>query len=122
MRAARPKVPDDLLHRIRAAVGPKGIVADPAEMAPYLIDERRLYRGESPLVVRPSTTAEVAEVVRLCAAARVPMVPQGGNTGLVGGSVPSEEGGEILLSLSRLNRIRELDPLNYTITVEAGCG
>ncbi|MGH6952597.1 MAG: FAD-binding oxidoreductase, partial [Alphaproteobacteria bacterium] len=121
MRATRPKVPDDLLHRIRAAVGPKGIVADPAEMAPYLIDERRIYRGESPLVVRPSTTAEVAEVVRLCAAARVPIVPQGGNTGLVGGSVPSEEGGEILLSLSRLNRIRELDPLNYTVTVEAGC-
>jgi FAD/FMN-containing dehydrogenase len=121
MAAVTKPLPSDLLGRIQAVVGPKGWITDPAEMAPYLIDERKMFRGRSPMVVRPASTTEVAEVVRLCAEALVPIVPQGGNTGLCGGSVPGEAGGEILLSLSRLNRIRALDALNYTITVEAGC-
>lgn len=114
---------DDLsgaLARIREAVGPKGIVAA-EDAAPYLDDQRGLFHGRAALIVRPATVAEVAEVVRLCAAARIPIVPQGGNTGLVGGSVPFEHGAEIVLSLSRLNRIRDIDPLNDTMTVEAGC-
>ncbi len=116
-RAAAPAV----LRRIQEAVGPKGWTADADEMAPHLVDERGHYRGRAAMVVRPGITAEVAEVVRLCAEGGVPIVPQGGNTGLVGASVPFEHGGEIVLSLGRMSRIREIDPLNDTITAEAGC-
>jgi len=112
---------DDILAGIKAVVGAKGWSDDPAALEPQLIDWRRRYRGRTPLLVRPASTAEVAAVVRLCAAARVPIVPQGGNTSLCGGSIPSEGGGEILLSLSRLNRVRAIDAANYTVTVEAGC-
>jgi FAD/FMN-containing dehydrogenase len=73
------------------------------------------------MLVRPATAAEVATVVKICAETRTALVPQGGNTGMMGGATPFEHGGEILLSLARMNRIRALDPLNYTITVEAGC-
>ena len=111
---------DEALDRIKAAVGAKGIVADAAEMAPYLREERGLYRGAARLVVRPATTEEVAEVVRACAAARLPIYPQGGNTGLCGGAVPDAEGRGIVLSLGRMNRVRALDAVNFTITVEAG--
>ncbi|MHB1218999.1 MAG: FAD-binding oxidoreductase [Alphaproteobacteria bacterium] len=121
MSAVPKMAADNLVDRIRAVVGPKGTITDAAEMASYLLDERRLYRGRTPVVVRPANTEEVAAVVRLCAEAGTPIVPQGGNTGLCGGSVPHESGQEILMSLSRLNRVREIDPLNYTITVEAGC-
>jgi len=114
-------VPSDLIAAIKAAVGEKGWREDADALAPHLIDWRRRYRGTTPLLVQPASTAEVAEVVRLCAAARVPVVPQGGNTGLCGGAIPAEDGSEILLSLSRLNRIRDIDAANGTITVEAGC-
>ncbi|MGE4228781.1 MAG: FAD-binding oxidoreductase [Dongiaceae bacterium] len=114
-------VPSDLLDGIKAAVGPKGWSDDAARLEPSLVDWRQRYRGRTPLLVRPGSTAEVATVVRLCAAARVPVVPQGGNTSLCGGSIPSADGGEILLSLSRMNRVRAIDAANYTITVEAGC-
>ena len=114
-------VPADVLDRIKAAVGPKGWSDDPAVLEPQLIDWRRRYRGRTPLLVRPASTAEVAAVVRLCAAARIPIVPQGGNTSLCGASIPSEDGREVLLSLSRMNRVRAIDAANYTITVEAGC-
>jgi FAD/FMN-containing dehydrogenase len=111
----------DALDRIRAVVGPRGWTADPAEMAPFLAEERGLYRGKARMVVRPASTQEVAEIVRICAESAIAIVPQGGNTGLVGGGVPHDHGAEIVLSLSRMNRVRALDPLNYTITVEAGC-
>lgn len=111
----------ELLQRIKEAVGENGWTDDPLEMAPHLVDERGLYFGKTPLLVRPATTREVAEVVGLCAEARVPIVPQGGNTGLVGASVPFEHGGEILLNLARMNRLREVDAANFTITAEAGC-
>jgi FAD/FMN-containing dehydrogenase len=114
-------IPGDILNGIKAVVGPKGWSDDPAVLEPQLIDWRRRYRGRTPLLVRPESTAEVAEVVRLCAAARLPVVPQGGNTSLCGGSIPSDDGEEILLSLSRMNRVRGIDAANYTITVEAGC-
>jgi FAD/FMN-containing dehydrogenase len=73
------------------------------------------------MVVRPASTAEVAAVVRICAEALLPIVPQGGNTGLVGGGVPPQDGHNIVLSLGRMNRIRAIDPVNFTMTVEAGC-
>jgi D-lactate dehydrogenase (cytochrome) len=118
----RPTEPPirDALRRIQEAVGPKGWTDEPAAMAPYLVEQRGLYHGRARLVVRPETTAEVAAVVGLCAEAGIPIVPQGGNTGLAGGGVPSERGDAIVLSLGRMNRIRALDPLNDTITVEAG--
>jgi FAD/FMN-containing dehydrogenase len=116
---APPRIAETL-DRIKAAVGPGGIVADEAGMAPYLREERGLWRGAARLVVRPAATEEVASVVRLCAEARIPIYPQGGNTGLCGGAVPDADGRGIVLSLGRMNRVRALDPVNYTITVEAG--
>jgi FAD/FMN-containing dehydrogenase len=107
--------------RIKEAVGPHGWVSEPAEEEPYLVEARRLYRGVTRLVVRPASTAEVATVVQICAEARLPIVPQGGNTGLVGGGVPPRDGHYIVLALGRMNRIRAIDPGNFTMTVEAGC-
>jgi FAD/FMN-containing dehydrogenase len=72
-------------------------------------------------VVRPASIAEVAAVVGICAEAKLPIVPQGGNTGLVGGGVPPEDGHNIVLALGRMNHIRAIDPVNFTMTVEAGC-
>src|SRR6516162_9113593 len=109
------------LERIKGVVGPRGWIADPGECEPYLVEARRLWRGATRLVVRPAATAEVAAVVRICAEARLPIVPQGGNTGLVGGGVPPEDGQNIILALSRMNRIRAIDPVNFTMTIEAGC-
>ena len=111
----------EALDKIKTIVGPKGFVADAAGMAPFLQEERRLYHGAARLVLRPSSTEEVASIVGLCAAARIPMVPQGGNTGLVGAAVPFEDGGAVVLSLGRMNRVRAIDPVDFTITVEAGC-
>jgi FAD/FMN-containing dehydrogenase len=109
------------LDRITAIVGAAGYISDSGAMAPYLLEERGLYHGKAALVVRPANTAEVADVVKTCAAARVPIVPQGGNTGLCGGAAPHETGNEIILSLGRLNKVRAIDAENFTITVDAGC-
>ena len=108
------------LKGIRAAVGPKGIVDDAQEIERYVTESRGMYRGRLGLVVRPASTQEVAEVVRLASAAHLPIVPQGGNTGLCGGGVPQDEHA-VVLALGRMNRIRKIDPIDFTITVEAGC-
>ena len=112
---------NSLRGALAAIVGDRHVLAAASDTAPYLTDWRRQYRGSALCVVRPASTAEVSAVVRLCAEAGVAIVPQGGNTGLSGGSVPAGTQNQIVLSLSRLNRIRELDALNDTITVEAGC-
>jgi FAD/FMN-containing dehydrogenase len=112
---------DDFINALRAAVGDRNVLVGEHDTEPYITDWRKQYRGAAECVVRPASTAEVAAVVRLCAGAGVAVVPQGGNTGLVGGSVPTGARREIVLSLSRMNRIRSVDPLNDTITVEAGC-
>ena len=91
------------------------------QMAPYLTDWRKRFTGNALAVVKPASTAEVAAVVTLCAQYRVPIVPQGGNTGLVVGSVPDASGTAIVISLSRMHRIRAVDTLNDTLTAEAGC-
>src|SRR5438477_305720 len=109
------------IERIKAVVGSRGWIADPRDIEPYLVEARGLYRGATRLVVRPASTAEVAAVVQICADAKLPIVPQGGNTGLVGGGVPPEDGHNIVLALGRMNRIRAIDPVNFTMTVEAGC-
>lgn len=110
-----------LEHALAAIVGPAQVLTRPGDMAPYLTDWRRQYTGTAECVVRPSCTEEVARVVQWCAKEAIGVVPQGGNTGLCGGSVPTGRRRELVVSLSRMNRIRELDPLNDTITVEAGC-
>lgn len=110
-----------ILETLRGLLGPSGVLSEPAELLPYEEDWRGRYRGEALCVARPADTAEVAAVVRACAAAAVPIVPQGGNTGLVGGGVPHGGRNEVLLSLSRLNRVRAIDIENATVTVEAGC-
>src|SRR5262245_26110375 len=114
-------VRQDLLDRIRAVVGDKGCLIDAGDMAPYLNSWRDGWQGRSPMVVRPASTQEVAAVVSLCHEARTPIVPQAGNTGLTGGSTPSMSGNEIVLSVGRMSHVREVDLLNDTMTVEAGC-
>src|SRR5213592_4340758 len=110
------------LHALlRDIVGAANVLTDPQDTAPYFTDWRKQYSAAAECVVRPASTAEVARVVALCARESVALVPQGGNTGLSGGSVPSGSRREIVLSLSRMSRIRQLDTLNDTVTVEAGC-
>jgi len=109
------------LDRLRAAVGPQGLITDPRDLEPYLLDWRGYYRGATTAVVRPASSAEVVSVVGICADTRTAIVPQGGNTGMCGASIPHAEGGEIVLNLGRMNRVLEVDALNNTISVEAGC-
>jgi FAD/FMN-containing dehydrogenase len=111
-------LPGDLLETLAARLGASHVVTLAADMAGHLVESRGLYRGVASAVVRPGDTQEVAFVVAACARARVPIVPQGGNTGLVGGGVPH---GGVVLSVARLDRVREVDPVNATMTVEAGC-
>jgi FAD/FMN-containing dehydrogenase len=102
-------------------VGKSNVLTSPEDTKPYFTDWRRQYSAAAECVVRPANTAEVARVVALCAREGVAIVPQGGNTGLSGGCVPTGERREIVLALGRMNRIREMDLLNDTATVEAGC-
>lgn len=108
------------LDALQAVVGEAHVLTG-ADAAPYLTDWRERYSGQALAVVRPGSTDEVAAVVRLCADAGVPIVPQGGNTGLCGGATPDDSGRAVVLSLQRLNRIRDIDPDNDTMDVEAGC-
>ncbi|MEG0822589.1 MAG: FAD-binding oxidoreductase [Burkholderiaceae bacterium] len=110
-----------LTEHLAAAVGPANVLTAEHDTAPYLSDWRGRYHGRAQAVVRPGSTAEVAAVVRLAAATGTPIVPQSGNTGLVGGGTPDESGRAIVLSLTRLRRIRSVDTANDTLTVEAGC-
>ncbi len=96
------------------------VLTDPADTAPFLLDWRKRYVGRARAVVQPSDVEEVARLVGWCAEQRVPLVPQGGNTGLTGGSVPDDSGMAVVLSLARMNRIRAIDPINNTLTAEAG--
>lgn len=109
-----------LIEQLHAAVGTAQVLTG-TDMAPYLTDWRGRYRGAAHCVVRPGSTAEVAAVVRACAAAGVPLVPQGGNTSLCGAATPDANGAAVVVCLARMNRVRALDPDNNTITVEAGC-
>ncbi|MCP8939045.1 FAD-binding oxidoreductase [Alsobacter sp. SYSU M60028] len=117
---ARPPLPADLAARLAAIVGDRYVVTDANDMAGYLVEWRGLFRGRAAAVVRPGSTREVAEVLAYANREGVAVVPQGGNTSLVGGSIPFERGDEIVLSLTRLDRVREVDPLSDTMTVEAG--
>jgi FAD/FMN-containing dehydrogenase len=112
---------DSALARLRLIVGDAHLLTTLDDMAPYCTDWRGRYKGEALCVVRPASTGELSQVVHVCAEAGLAMVPQGGNTGLCGGATPHAGGREVLVSLSRLDRIREVDRDNASITVEAGC-
>jgi len=111
---------DTLLHDLRRIVGDAQVLVD-GDLSAWEIDWRRRWHGKAAAVVRPGSTAEVAAIVRACAAAGTSIVPQGGNTGMVGGSVPDSSGRQVVLSLTRLNRVRAIDADNLTLTAEAGC-
>jgi FAD/FMN-containing dehydrogenase len=109
-----------LIAALQAAVGPAQVLTD-GDLSAYEIDWRRRFRGRALAVVRPASTAEVAAVMRACASHGVAVVAQGGNTGLVGASIPDASGTQVLLSLARMNRVRAIDVENLTLTVDAGC-
>lgn len=110
-----------LLDKLKAIVGASNWTSDPAALQPHLTEWRDRYHGNTPIMVSPRSTAQVAAVVRACAEAGTAVVPQGGNTGLCGGAIPHESGREVLISLSRLNNIRSIAPLDYSLVAEAGC-
>lgn len=109
-----------LIERFAAIVGEKNALTAPEDIAAYLIEQRDLYHGRTPLVLRPGSTEEVAAIMKLATETRTPVVPQGGNTGLVGGQQPDESGAAIILPLGRMNRIRNLDTVGNLVTLEAG--
>ena len=106
---------------ITDVVGTGGCLTDETDIEPYLEERRGLFRGKTSLVVRPSSTDEVSAVVKICSKAGLAIVPQGGNTGLCGGGVPAKDGSQIILALGRMNTVRDIDPTNFTLTVDAGC-
>jgi len=119
-----PALPANLaeaIGRIRGVLGDAGCLDAPDDVASFLVDFRGLYRGATPLVACPASTADVAAVLAICNECGVAVVPHGGNTSYCGGATPHEHGNEIVLSLRRLNRIREVDVDNFSMTVEAGC-
>src|SRR4051812_13808280 len=112
------KTPSDVLPRFAAIVGAKNAITDPVDIAPYLTEERQLYQGRSPMVLRPDSVAEVSAILKLASETGTAIVPQGGNTGLVGGQTPHN--GEVVLSLKRMDKVREVDATSNTMTCEAG--
>lgn len=114
---------EKVAEQLKAIVGQAGFIDQAADLEPFLTEWRGLYRGATSLMLQPSSVEQVSEILALCNKHGVGVVPQGGNTGLAGGAIPGLDGGdgEILLSLSRMNQVRELDRENYTVTVEAGC-
>jgi FAD/FMN-containing dehydrogenase len=112
------RLPDAVRARLKDAVGPKGFSEDAAEIAPHLVEWRSKYQGTTTLLLKPRTTAEVSAILAICNETATPIVPQGGNTGLVGGQIPFH--GEILLSLARLDKVRRVDATDMSMVAEAG--
>ncbi len=113
--------PQDLIDRFVSIVGPGNALTSQADMAPYLTEGRGLYHGATPLVVKPSSTAEVSALLKLASETGTSVVPASGRTGLVGGHVPRDGGRDIVLSLERMNLIREVDPVANVMVVDGGC-
>lgn len=109
----------DIVQRMAAVVGPKGVLTGPTDMAPYLVEQRGLYQGQAAAVLRPASTQDVSALLKIAHETGTAIVPQGGNTGLVGGQIPFDPSA-IIVCFSRMNRVRGLDVLNNTLTVEAG--
>ena len=111
----------DLLDRFAAIVGEKHAVRDATEIAPHLVENRGLYHGASPMLLKPGSVEEVSAILKLASETGTAIVPQTGNTGLVGGQTPREGGSDIILSLERMNRVRDIDPVGNTMIVDGGC-
>jgi FAD/FMN-containing dehydrogenase len=109
------------LAELKAAVGPGGWLDSAGDLAPYLTDFRQLYRGATPLVLRPKSVEEVAKILNVCNRDEVAVVPHGGNTSYCGGATPDESGSQVVVSMQRLNRVRHIDAANYSMIVEVGC-
>jgi D-lactate dehydrogenase (cytochrome) len=118
VQPAAPPLPPELIAQFRKIVGEKYAVTDAADIAPYVTEERDLFHGRSPLVLRPGSTDEVSAICKLASAHNIALVPQGGNTGLVGGQTPHN--GEVVVSMRRMDRIRDVDTASNTMTCEAG--
>ena len=113
--------PGVLRERLRELLGADSVLSDPADCAPFLVDHLGRCRGRALAVAQPHSVAQIAQLLALCDAERIGVVPHGGNTGYCGGAIPDESGRQLVLSLRRLNRIRSVDADNYSLTVEAGC-
>src|ERR1700721_2492283 len=120
VEAAASPLPSELIARFRGIVGDKYAVTDTGDIAPYVTEERGLFHGRSPLILRPGSTAEVAAICKLATEQKIALVPQGGNTGLVGGQTPHH--GEVVVSTRRLDKIRDIDAASNTMTCESGVG
>src|SRR3979490_879822 len=118
VKASAPPLSPELSAKSRDIVGDKYAVTDTADIAPYVTEERDLFHGRSPLVLRPGSTAEVSAICKLASEHRIALVPQGGNTGLVGGQTPHN--GEVVVSMRRMDKIRDIDTASNTMTCEAG--
>jgi FAD/FMN-containing dehydrogenase len=121
MNVAKSSVPPlspELIEKFRRIVGDKYALTNTADIAPYVTEERDLFHGRSPLVLRPASTEEVSAICKLATEHKIALVPQGGNTGLVGGQTPHN--GEVVISLKRMNKIREVDTASNTMTCDAG--
>ncbi len=112
---------DERLRALTEILGPDSILTEGADIAPFLVDHRHLYRGRALAVALPRTVEQVSRVLRFCNEHRVGVVPHGGNTGYCGGATPDESGRQLVISMRRLNRIRSIDPTNYSLVAEAGC-
>lgn len=110
-----------LISRFAAIVGEANAITDQAEIAPHLTETRGLYHGASPLLLKPGSTAEVASIMALATETKTPIVPQSGNTGHVGGQTPRDGRSDVLLTLSRMNKVREVDSSANALTIDAGC-
>ncbi|WP_299374481.1 FAD-binding oxidoreductase [uncultured Kiloniella sp.] len=116
-----PKLPKEFLSDLETAIGAKAMITNLDDIAPYMVEQRGRFVGETSLVVTPKTAGEVSDIVKLCAEHNIGIVPQGGHTGLVSGGIPFVGDNAIVLNTSRLNKIRAIDPVNNTMIVEAGC-
>ncbi|WP_439393949.1 FAD-binding oxidoreductase [Bradyrhizobium sp. PMVTL-01] len=117
-KSATPPLASELIEQFRKIVGDRHAITDATDIEPYVTEERNLFHGRSPLVLRPGSTAEVSAICKLASEHKIALVPQGGNTGLVGGQTPHN--GEVVVSLRRLDKIREVDTASNTMTCEAG--
>lgn len=114
-------LPDALISRFAGIVGERNALREASDLAPHLVENRGLYHGTSPLLLRPSTTQEVAAIMKLASESRTAIVPQTGNTGLVGGQTPRSGASDVILSLDRMNKVRDIDPVANVIVVDGGC-
>src|SRR5438128_2528331 len=117
-KTATPPLAPELIEQFRKIVGERHAITDAADIEAYVTEERNLFHGHSPLILRPGSTAEVSAICKLATEHRIALVPQGGNTGLVGGQTPHH--GEVVISMRRMDKIREVDTASDTMTCEAG--